>query len=100
MSVKFKKKKEDFICLNCGNRVTGSGYTNHCPECLWSRHVDNYPGDREAICKGMMEPISIEANRRSFIIKHKCVKCGLIKKNKAVENDNLQDFLSVTREQW
>ncbi|HCR42265.1 TPA: hypothetical protein DIV45_02815, partial [Patescibacteria group bacterium] len=36
----FIRTKEDFTCENCGHRVKGSGYTNHCPKCLYSQHVD------------------------------------------------------------
>lgn len=43
----FTKTVEDFICAHCGTHVRGNGYTNHCPECLWSKHVDNNPGDRD-----------------------------------------------------
>ena len=32
------KNKEDFICENCGAFVVGTGYTSHCPQCLWSKH--------------------------------------------------------------
>ncbi|MBR6751902.1 MAG: RNHCP domain-containing protein, partial [Alphaproteobacteria bacterium] len=42
----FVKRVENFTCAHCGAEVFGNGYTNHCPKCLWSRHVDNNPGDR------------------------------------------------------
>ena len=51
---KFIKVKEDFVCEHCGAEVKGDGYTNHCPKCLWSKHVDVHPGDRAAECGGMM----------------------------------------------
>ena len=57
---KFQRKKEDFICENCNKKVKGDGYTNHCPACLWSKHVDINPGDRLAECKGMMKPIGLD----------------------------------------
>ena len=56
----FTKTVEDFNCAHCGAVVHGNGYTNHCPHCLYSRHVDNNPGDRLATCGGMMRPISDE----------------------------------------
>jgi len=37
---KFSKKVENFTCEACGNKVKGSGYTDHCPNCLYSKHVD------------------------------------------------------------
>ena len=36
----FIRKTEDFICENCGAVVVGNGYTNHCPACLYSKHVE------------------------------------------------------------
>jgi len=50
---KFQKKKEDFKCEKCGREVIGTGYTNHCPDCLWSKHVDVNPGDRQSKCLGL-----------------------------------------------
>ena len=51
---RFTRVVEDFTCGQCGAAVTGDGYTNHCPLCLWSRHVDINPGDRAAECGGLM----------------------------------------------
>jgi len=59
-SLKFKKRKEDFFCENCGENVSGDGFTNHCPKCLWSKHVDVFPGDRKGSCNGLMKPIGGE----------------------------------------
>src|SRR3989338_8156335 len=47
-SRRFQRTKEDFTCERCGFFVRGSGYTNHCPQCLWSKHVDVNPGNRQA----------------------------------------------------
>src|SRR3989344_2693847 len=55
----FKKVIEDFTCEHCDTFVEGDGYTNHCPKCLWSLHVDNEPGDRANNCNGLMEPFGI-----------------------------------------
>jgi len=42
---KFTKIDEEFICENCGHKVNKLGYTcrNHCPICLYSKHVDINP---------------------------------------------------------
>lgn len=71
----------------------GNGYTNHCPRCLYSLHVDINPGDRLAKCGGLMEPIKIESVGKEFIITHKCVKCGYEKRNKSSFDDNLDAVL-------
>ena len=45
----FTRKVEDFTCEHCGREVHGNGYTNHCPHCLHSKHVDVNPGDRAGL---------------------------------------------------
>ncbi len=91
----FKKKKENFKCDNCGFFVVGDGYTNHCPECLWSKHVDNEPGDRSSLCGGMMKPIDIRYSVSEQWLIHKCIVCGLEKKNKINNNDNFNTMLDI-----
>jgi len=44
---KFQKRIENFTCEKCGLFVKGTGYTDHCPNCLWSKHMDINPGDRK-----------------------------------------------------
>ena len=58
----FTKRDESFICENCGKEVGELGYTSrdHCPHCLYSKHVDINPGDRLNTCKGLLKPIGIE----------------------------------------
>ena len=74
----FVRKKENFVCENCGHKVVGDGYTDHCPKCLWGKHVDDkIPGDRASTCRGLMEPISTEfqISNLKFKINYKCTKC-------------------------
>jgi DNA-directed RNA polymerase subunit RPC12/RpoP len=94
----FIRKTENFVCEMCGQNVEGNGYTNHCPQCLWSKHVDIFPGDRAGKCGGMMEPIRIEKKGNNYVIIHKCVKCGLEKTNKAVKDDNFQMIIQISAE--
>jgi len=98
MTIKFQKKKEDFVCENCGNQIKGTGYTNHCPKCLWSKHVDINPGDRENVCEGLMKPIRVEMKGRRHIIVLKCVKCGLEKRNKTAEEDDVAMVMKISRD--
>jgi hypothetical protein len=74
-SKKFQRRKEDFVCTKCGTAVVGDGYTDHCPACLWSRHVDVNPGDRASTCLGMMEPIATEGTGPIYTILYKCTQC-------------------------
>lgn len=79
---RFQRRIENFTCAQCGRLVIGNGYTNHCPDCLWSRHVDVMPGDREAECGGLMRPIGAELRHGLYMIEHECVRCGLRRKNR------------------
>jgi len=99
MAKRFSSCREDFVCENCGNEVLGNGYTNHCPHCLYSKHVDVNPGDRENKCQGMMRPVSVEAKEGGsrYIIIHKCLKCGTLKKNRSAKNDSFEAILSLTK---
>ncbi len=86
---KFQKRKEDFVCGKCGTHVIGDGYTNHCPHCLWSKHVDINPGDRAATCRGLMEPISIEGSTgKGYVIRQKCLTCGHERLNRVSSHDS------------
>ena len=89
MSLKFQKKVEDFTCEHCGKEVRGNGFTNHCPSCLWSKHVDINPGDRASACGGMMEPTYCVQEKDLFLLTHKCVECGYSKRNRLAPEDNV-----------
>ena len=91
----FTKRVEDFDCAHCGTAVNGNGYTNHCPKCLWSRHVDNTPGDRQSECGGMMRPISVEQVGGQFVITHKCEKCGKTIRQKASDDDDTDAIIAL-----
>lgn len=95
---KFTKRVENFICENCGEEIIGDGYTNHCPYCLYSKHVDLNPGDRLCKCCGLMKPIEILQKNGEFIILHKCVKCGFERKNKVNELDNYDKIIEISKQ--
>ena len=77
--------------------VTGNGYTNHCPRCLWSRDVDNNPGDRASACGGMMRPVGIELRGGKYFIIHKCEKCGKIARVHALPGDNMEEIIRLSK---
>ena len=87
---RFNMINENFICENCGKDVKKSNYTarDHCPFCLYSKHVDNNPGDRANTSKGLLKPIGIEKFKDSFKIIYKCEKCGEFHKNIVHDDDN------------
>lgn len=92
---KFTRTIEDFVCDNCGEKVQGNGYTNHCPKCLWSKHVDINPGDRAEECGGMMKPISYQKIGGKEKIIHQCQKCGFEKSNKIEKEDDISILLEL-----
>lgn len=102
MSLTFQKKKEDFTCEHCGVAVIGNGFTNHCPQCLWSKHVDVHPGDRRALeaCGALMKPVRIEGSSGSkgvseYMIVHVCEGCGYERRNRVRPEDNFDAVLKV-----
>ncbi|MCR4311363.1 MAG: RNHCP domain-containing protein [Candidatus Taylorbacteria bacterium] len=94
-SKQFQKKVEDFVCEHCGTSVSGNGYTNHCPLCLWSKHVDVHPGDRKATCGGLMEPVSFEKVSDGYVITQVCAQCGFQRKNSFCEGDSFDTLLAI-----
>ena len=93
---KFTRVIEDFNCAHCGAVVRGNGYTNHCPRCLWSRHVDNNPGDRAADCGAMMRPVAAQPAADGFIITHKCEKCSKTIRQKSSPDDDVDALIALT----
>ncbi len=96
MGRKFARNIEDFICMNCGAHVKGNGYTDHCPVCLYSMHVDINPGDRKCTCLGVMKPVRSSLDRAgSFTIEYVCTKCGARKRVKAAPNDSKDVLMAL-----
>lgn len=93
----FTKVDEDFICEFCYRIVKGDGYTNHCPHCLISKHVDELiPGDRQSQCGGLMKPIAAQIKSGRFIVFHRCTKCNKMTRNKAGKNDNVELLVELS----
>jgi len=96
---RFIAVNEGFICEHCGWEVEpikyGGSCRNHCPYCLWSKHVDtDAPGDRLSRCKGMMRPVAVFTRRTGeYVIVHRCEKCGFERFNRIAGDD---DFDKIT----
>lgn len=99
MEPKFQRRIEDFTCEHCGAQVTGNGFTNHCPVCLWSKHVDINPGDREETCQGLMRPVGVSRKGDRYRILFRCTNCGMERWNKSVPEDDFEVLLRIAREQ-
>ena len=92
--------KESFTCRSCGWLIApqgaGSQHRNHCPNCLCSVHLDIEPGDREADCGGLMEPIAVWVRKGGeWAILHRCRVCGWISSNRLVADDNPVKLMSM-----
>ncbi len=96
MGLSFQRRRETFVCVHCQETVIGDGYTNHCPRCLWSLHVDQQPGDRAEACGGPMEPIKVELRHDEFVITHRCQVCHHEKRNRAARDDNREEMIRIT----
>lgn len=95
---KFTMIDESFTCDNCHHHVSPLNYTarDHCPNCLFSKHLDIMPGDRANTCKGLLEPISIEKYKNTYKIIYKCQSCHQIHKNIMADDDNYDLIIKLS----
>jgi hypothetical protein len=83
-----------FKCGRCrafiGAPIAGGRHRNHCPMCLYSRHVDGKrPGDRLSDCGSLMAPVGViqRRNGEQLILQH-CLGCGHERPNRVAADDN------------
>lgn len=95
---KFNMVDEAFVCENCKKQVNKLEYSarDHCPFCLYSKHVDINPGDRSNECKGLLEPIGIEKFKNTYKIIYKCKKCNILHKNIIATDDNFNLIIELS----
>ncbi len=91
----FQRKMEDFVCENCGTATKGDGFTDHCSECLWSKHVDINPGDRKADCGGLMEPVRVKKEREKYFIYYQCQACDYEHRVKNADQDSIEEIIKI-----
>jgi hypothetical protein len=94
----FITRQEHFQCEHCHAIVQPlphGSYRNHCPRCLYSKHVDAVgPGDRASMCHGLMEPLTLDQDgKRGWMIIHRCVACGKQIPNRAAPDDQIIEFM-------
>jgi hypothetical protein len=87
------ERRSSFRCGHCRLDVPtdalGTAHRNHCPNCLWSRHLDDSPGDRDADCGSLMEPIAITVRGDGeWVIVHRCRGCAELHLNRTAGDDN------------
>jgi hypothetical protein len=88
------ERDQAFKCGRCkqfiGAPVSGGRHRNHCPNCLYSRHVDDtMPGDRKSDCHAMMRPLGLVSRRNGEqVLIHECLGCGKHDPNRIAADDN------------
>ena len=106
-----KSAANGFKCAHCQGFVsTEPGFSgvqnrNHCPYCLWSRHLDLFAaGDRLSACKAPMRPIGLTnkhtgkkygPRRGELMLIHSCKECQALSINRIAADDNPQNIFAV-----
>ena len=97
--MRMQPRNEGFLCGHCGVTVKpvlyGGSYRNHCPQCLYSKHVDTgTPGDRANTCQGLMAPVGVFTRKNGeHVLVHRCEVCQFERYNRIAGDD---DFNLVT----
>ena len=88
---------ESFQCEHCGAAVQPGGrpVRDHCPHCLRSLHVDVVPGDRAAGCGGLLDPVRLELDHGTVVIRYRCRTCGHETRTKSHPDDAIPPSLSI-----
>jgi RNHCP domain len=77
--------------------LANGSYRNHCPCCLWSKHVDGVrPGDRACSCHGLMRPVAVEhRGGKGLLIVHRCTACGFVRGNRIADDPVCGDSIDA-----
>lgn len=92
--------------ITCAPQVAGVLNRNHCPGCLWSRHMDwRTPGDRRSSCRAPMEPVGLTTRRSrnkyaaerdgELMLIHRCAGCGRLVINRVAADDSAEAMLAL-----
>ena len=105
-------QEQEFKCVQCGQYVScapilaGVQNRNHCPACLWSRHLDwRSPGDRLSTCRAAMRPVGLTTKRGrnkyarerdgELMIVHRCTDCEAFVINRVAADDSAAAIFEV-----
>ena len=110
---RLQMEAEGFQCTHCrayvsANRMlAGVQNRNHCPYCLWSRHLDLYvAGDRLAACREKMKPVGLALKQTAkkygpgwgeLMLVHECQECGKVSLNRIAADDVAETLFEVYR---
>jgi hypothetical protein len=98
-----RREGEVFRCRHCRLMVappaSGGRHRNHCPYCLYSRHVDGKtPGDRASECGGSMAPTgAFTRPNGEYVVVHRCLACSFERHNRIAADDNFVLVLGLPR---
>jgi hypothetical protein len=88
----------------------GTHHRNHCPRCLWSKHVDEKTGDRASLCQAGMQPIGFTLKKEGkdkftgkekfgdVMVVHECTKCHKININRVAADDDAEVLMNILKE--
>jgi hypothetical protein len=110
--IKDFRRVKDFKCIHCHGYVYGesllSGVSNrnHCPHCLWSKHLDlDQAGDRLSACKAGMQPVGLALKRSrkkysreqsgELMLIHHCTGCGSVSINRIAADDDAERIYAL-----
>ncbi len=92
---------EVFKCRHCHRFVcplpSGGHHRNHCPFCLFSRHVDDRKsGDRMSTCGASMEPVGyFQRAGGEYVLVHRCLDCDFERFNRIAADDDFDLVLAL-----
>ena len=92
---------DSFTCGHCrrfiGPLPSGGHHRNHCPFCLYSRHVDaTRTGDRASACRALMAPVgAFQRPNGEHVIVHRCLGCGFERFNRIAADDDFDLVLAL-----
>ncbi len=105
-------ENQGFRCNHCQALVYGDTWIsgvknrNHCPYCLWSRHMDlHHAGDRLCACKAQMKPVGLAMKnihkkygrecQGELMMIHLCTDCGKCSINRIASDDDAEMVYKV-----
>ncbi len=111
LSPRLWREQDGFVCVYCHTFVSsepalsGVQNRNHCPYCLWSRHLDLVSaGDRLAACKEKMKPVGLVLKKNAkkygprlgeLMLVHLCQECGKVSINRIAADDLAETLYEV-----
>lgn len=92
--------------ISCAPALAGVINRNHCPICLWSRHLDwREAGDRRSNCRAAMEPVglTLKPSRNKYaqerdgelMLVHRCTHCSKLVANRIAADDDSAALLAL-----